>query len=91
MGWADRYKKKEASMAAGRKFLATINITIKRVNQLPNGQLQVSHARMIEATGEADAMQGSVQAAFADGLEEWVAALPATDGPMIVAPGPDGH
>jgi hypothetical protein len=86
MGWAERLKRGRGEMANGRKFTATVRITINRMNE----QKQVEHVRVIEASGTADAMQPACEAAFADGVEEFIAGLPATDGPLVVAP-TEGH
>jgi hypothetical protein len=74
----------------GRKFTATIRITINRCEPGPSGQIQVTHVRMIEAVGEATSMQAAVEAGFADGVEEFIGGLPAVDGPGLVVP-TDGH
>jgi hypothetical protein len=75
MGWGQRFKERSRIMT-NVTFVATINITVKKIVTLPDGRQIAKDAEMREASAEAGTAREAAEAAFADGFERFVAGLP---------------
>lgn len=65
-------------------FVATINITVKKIVTLPSGQVAVQDAEMREATAEGQSPREAADKAFAQGFERFISGLP--EASQIVLP-----
>lgn len=71
------------------RFVATINITVKKVETLATGQQVIRDAEMREANGEGSTPREAAEAAFEDGFERFIAGLPEVERvkPVLVTEG----